>query len=424
MAAPLPGGPTQIRRHNERQVLEAVLRIGAVSRAQLARATGLSKPTMSLTLARLEAAGLLREVGRTSGGRGATAVLYDLEPTAGYVLAMDVGRRWVRVVLADITGKVLAHRGERTQVRHTDDVVDQLARLGRELTTEVDVPAGRLVTATLASPGVVLPEGDHVRLSPNLPGLQRRGAVERLRRELGVDLRVENDVNLAAMAELAFGRGVEQRDFVYLSVGTGVGMALVLDGVLRRGATGSAGEVGYLPLPAAADGAARSARSRGAFESHAATDGFVRAARRAGMRSARTAQQVVARARAGDSAALAAIEYEAEVLALGVAAVTAVVDPGLVVLGGGLGLGAADLLIDPLARALRPLSPVRPRIVASAVGSDAVLRGALATSLLAAQDAVYGGATGHDGVGRLHERAYHIAARITDPLVPTPREEP
>ena len=99
---------------NERSVLEIVLREGAISRAELARATGLSKPTISLALSRLEEAGLLREVGRTSGNRGATALLYDLDPSSGHVLAIDVGRRWVRMVLADIAGRTRARRNERT----------------------------------------------------------------------------------------------------------------------------------------------------------------------------------------------------------------------------------------------------------------------------------------------------------------------
>ena len=101
-----PASIPQVAEMNTRQLLDAILRGGPVSRAQLARDTGLSKPTVSLALARLEAAGLVGPTGRTSGGRGATAVLYDVEPAAGYALAMDVGRQWMRaaVLIWRVTG--------------------------------------------------------------------------------------------------------------------------------------------------------------------------------------------------------------------------------------------------------------------------------------------------------------------------------
>jgi predicted NBD/HSP70 family sugar kinase len=442
---PEMGTPAQLRAMNERRVLDLVLRTGAISRAQIARETGLSKPTVSLALARLEEAGLLREVGRTSGGRGATALLYDLDPTAGYALALDVGRQWVRAVLADLGGRVLARREERTLGRGADALVRQLGEAARGLADDVGVGLSAVVAATLGSPGVMLPSGDHVRLAPSLPGLQQRGVVERLRGELGLDLRVENDVNLAAVAELTLGWGRETNDFVYLFVGTGVGLALMLDGALRRGVTGAAGEIGFLPLLAGdlgtvgksggtagarggaehADDRAESAalRRRGAFESSVAADAIVRAARREGLDTVRTAQQVAAAARTGDPAARRVVEREAELLAVGLAAVTAVVDPGLVVLGGGVGLGFADLLVEPLTRALRRITPVHPRVVVSRVGADAVLQGALATAVITAQDAVFGSATWQADPAGVAERAYHAGMRIAGPHPPAAEEE-
>jgi len=450
---PEVGTPAQLRAMNERRVLDLVLRTGAISRAQIARETGLSKPTVSLALARLEEAGLLREVGRTSGGRGATALLYDLDATAGHALALDVGRQWVRAVLADLGGRVLARRDERTLGRSAAALVGQLAEAARGLASDVGVELTEVVAATLGSPGVMLPGGDHMRLAPSLPGLEQRGVVERLRTELGLDLRVENDVNLAAMAELTLGWGRETNDFVFLSVGTGVGLALMLDGALRRGATGAAGEIGFLPLlagaaaaavPPAAGGAAGPAetagasgpgepagervepaavRRRGAFESSVAADAIVRAARREGLDSVRTAQQVAAAARAGDPAARRVVDREAELLAVGLAAVTAVVDPGLVVLGGGVGLGFADLLVEPVTRALRRSTPVHPRVVVSRVGADAVLQGALATAVITAQDAVFGSITWQADPAGSAERAYHAGMRIAGPHPPAAEEE-
>src|SRR4051812_21204983 len=198
------GRPTHLRALNERRVLEAVLREGAISRAQLARETGLSKPTVSLALARLEDAGLLREVGRTSGGRGATALLYDLDPRSGHVLAVDVGRRWVRVVLGDIAGRTLARANQRTRARGARALPAQLGAVARDLAAQAGIRLADMTAVTLGAPGVVQAEGDRIALAPQMPGLQEPGIVDLIREELGgAPLAIENDVNLAALAELA-----------------------------------------------------------------------------------------------------------------------------------------------------------------------------------------------------------------------------
>ena len=173
-----------------------------------------------------------------------------------------------------------------------------------------------------------------------------------------------------------------------LSVGTGVGMGVVLGGELYRGASGSAGEIGYLPV-GVGDPHDRATRRTGAFEAAVGAEAVVRLARELGL-AARSAKQVFAVARRGDPVALRVVDQEARRLALGIAAVAAVLDPELVVLGGGIGAGGGDLLLEPLARELRACSPFRPRVAVSALGDEAVLYGALAIALAAAQEQVLG----------------------------------
>src|SRR6266704_2372242 len=302
---------------NARTILDLVKRSGPISRAEVARASGLSKPTVSLGLAALLEAGLVREMGRSSGGRGPTAVLYELNPEAGRVVGVHVGRHWVRAALADITG---------------------------------------------------------------------HGLVEALRDELGSHVGVENDVNLAAVGEQWKGHGHGVRNFGFLSVGTGVGMGLVLGGELYRGSSGAAGEVAYLPV--GADPYDHHVRRRGAFEEATSGAGVVRIAHEVGMKGALTPKRVFALARKRDPLGLEVVEREERRLALGLAAVAAVVDLELVILGGGIG-GNADLLLEPVGTQLRTLSPLRPRLVGSALGDDAVLHGAVATALAAAQDRLF-----------------------------------
>jgi predicted NBD/HSP70 family sugar kinase len=380
---------TDLGASNARRIAEAILDGGAVSRAQLSRVTGLSKPTVSSAIAALEASGVLREVGRTSGHPGASAVLYDAAPEAGTALALDVGRRLVRACVTDLAGRRLAERVEPTRGTGAAVLGSQLVDVATELVLESGVPAGSLAAVTLGVPGVVAPDGDRVRLARSLPGLQRGEPVAALREALGVPVHLANDVNLAATAELAFGHGRRARDFAFLSIGTGVGLALVLDGRLRAGASLSAGEIGYLPMPAATPAAGRRRAATPVLEEVAAAAGLVRGARRLGLRAA-SAQAVVELARAGDATALGVLREQAAHLALGVVAVSAVVDPGLVVLSGGLGIGAADVLLPLLDDAVRRLGPLRPTLVVSELGDHAVLDGAVVSAVATAREQVLG----------------------------------
>jgi predicted NBD/HSP70 family sugar kinase len=372
---------------NERSVLELIRRSAPLSRAQVARESGLSKPTVSLALNGLLAAGLVREVGRSTGGKGPSAALYELNPLAGWVVGIDVGRQWVRAAIADITGALVARRDERARVRSASTLIGQIGTLAHELAAEAGLRWNQVTHATVGSPGVFDPVRGMVAMAPNIPGWGRHGLVEAVREQLGTNVSFENDVNLAALGEQSRGHGQNARNFVYLWVGTGVGLGVVLDGELYRGSRGAAGEIAYLPI-GAGDPRDPANRRRGAFEEAAAGAGIVRTAAAQGMDPSLTAKRVFAAARRGDAAAGRAVEAEAARLAMGIATVSAVLDPELVILGGGVGRNG-DLLLEPIERELRELSPFRPRVVVSALGDDAVLHGAVATALEAARDRVF-----------------------------------
>jgi predicted NBD/HSP70 family sugar kinase len=387
---PTVGTPSLLRAINARTILEQIQRTGPVSRAQVARETGLSKPTVSLGLTALLEAGLVREVGRSSGRPGPTAVLYELNPAAGWVIGIDVGRRRVRAALADITGAVVARRDEHARATSARTLIGQLGAIAHGLAAEAGIGWDQVEHVTVGSPGVFEPTRGAVILAPNLPGWGRQGLLSRLREVLGDRIGVENDVNLAAEGERWRGLATDVANFGFLSVGTGVGMGLVLDGQLYRGASGAAGEVGYLPI--GADPYDPQVRRRGAFEQAVNGAAVVRGAAGAGLASSRTAKKVFAQARKGDPLARRVVEAEAARIALGLAVVLAVVDLELVILGGGVG-GNADLLLAPVERELRALSPIRPRLAVSALGEDAVLQGALATALAVARQRLFDPAT-------------------------------
>jgi predicted NBD/HSP70 family sugar kinase len=373
-----PWNQQRLRSSNERLLLER-LRAAPASRAQLARETGLSKPTVSSALAALETAGLVREAGHHTPERGRAAVLYSPDPAAGYALGVDIGRTWLRVALADLDGAIVARSDVRNRARTSAAMADLVVATAHGVVADSGVSAAKVAHAVVGTPGVYDPAARRVRYARHLPGWGRAGLFDRMRDELGVPLAVHNDANLAALGEYTFGVGAGSRLFVYVMIGTGLGMGIVADGRPFTGAGGAAGEIGFLPWPG---------REPDTLEDAVSADAVVRAARALGMTGPLTAKSVFASARAGAPAAVAAVRQEGERLAHTVAAVAAVLDPDLVVLGGGVG-HSADLLLQTVTETLRRLTPLRPRVTPSALGEDAVLLGAVATALSTARDLVF-----------------------------------
>src|SRR5205823_12816607 len=179
----------------------------------------------------------------------------------------------------------------RARVGRARTLIGQIGAIARRLAGEAGVRWPDVTQAVLGSPGVFDPVHGYVAMAPNLPGWGRHGLVEAVREELGTNVSFENDVNLAALGEQAEGHGRGVGDFAYPWVGTGIGLGLVLDGKLYRGARGAAGEIGYLPI-GEVDPHDPAVRRRGSFEETASGDSIVRTASGLGMRSPRDAERV------------------------------------------------------------------------------------------------------------------------------------
>ncbi|TQS41194.1 ROK family transcriptional regulator [Cryptosporangium phraense] len=381
---------TVLRVMNERAVFAEVFRLGQASRPELASVTGLSKPTVAVALANLEDAGLLRQVGRRAGPAGRSALLYEVRPEAGHVLAVDIGREFVRTALTDLVGEVVARREEPSRGSRDEDLVAQLTRLADDLADAAGISRGDITLAVFGTPGVHDEADGSLHLAPNLPGWERRNSVARLGGITGATYLVENDASLAAIGEASYGLGRGVPHFVYVLIGTGTGMGVVIDGKLYRGFRGAAGEIGYLPI---GDGDPLldepGTHRRGMFESVASAPAVVSSGQRLGVLDIVTAKNVLDAARAGDEAAVRTLDREVDYLSRALAGVTAVLDPELVVLGGGFGAHAGDLLTGPLLERLGRLVALDPpRIEVSTLGAEAVLLGAVAVGLTAAHDLV------------------------------------
>ncbi|GGQ32113.1 ROK family transcriptional regulator [Streptomyces roseolilacinus] len=414
-----PASPSTARAINDRLALRLLQEEGPLTAGQLKRLTGLSRPTVADLVERLQGAGLVRVVGESGAERrGPNARLYGIVADRAHLAALDVRLRGVTVTVTDLLGAPLAEEaapiGGDTG---TGPAVERAAALLERTVREAG--ATRLHTVGIGAPGLIDPATGTLRDSAGLPAWHRR-LVTALRERVPATVLVENETNLAAVAELREGAARDRDTFVLLWLGHGVGAAVVLDGVLRRGASGGAGEIGFLPvpgtggLPSATDCSGGFHTLAGSAAVRALAGGYgieaaggdeegepagavaVRAALGrltaggAGAEAARAGAAGTEMAGAGVEAAGAFLDALAERVALGAAAVSAVLDPGCVVLGGELGHAGGAVLAARVEDRLAALSPLRTEVRASALGGAAVLRGALLTARDAAQDALFG----------------------------------
>ncbi len=384
-----PGTPRVLRAMNDRAALDLLVAQGPLTRTQIGALTGLSKPTASQLLGRLEAAGLVRTTGNVTGRPGPNAQLYEVNPDAAYVAALAVDQCGITAAVADITGRVLGEERVGTEAVE-EDAPPKTAQLVASAVDGALNKAGltreRLHGAVIGTPGALDPQTGVLRYAPHLPGWHARALKDELAGVLGVPIVIENDVNLAAVAEQHGGAAQDFDDFVLVWADEGVGAAIVLGGQVLRGATGGAGEIGYMPLPGAplARGGDRDAArpdAGGGFQRLVGSPSIVELAREYGAADVRTVDE-----------ALDDDRVRAEVgrrLATGLAAVVAVVDPRLVVLSGEVAQVGGESLRELVEEEFTGLALPRPEIRISNIEGNPILTGALHTALAEVRNAVF-----------------------------------
>jgi predicted NBD/HSP70 family sugar kinase len=363
-----PARPLLLRRLNARTVLDTIREQAPVSRAEIARFAGLSKPTVSLALRALEEAGLVREAPAAGlSGKTYGATFFEADPDAAGVLGIDIGARYLRMAVADVTGTVRAREDVLMGKLTADGVFAVVPDLARRLVATAGVPAGRIAGAIVGVPGVVDPSGGEISLAENVPGLEGERVSERLERDLRMPVKVLNDVNLAAIGERDEGAGRGVESFVFVSVGTGLGAGVIVGGELVAGSHGAAGELDLMrPAASGEDPAAPAIRAYAAE---------LRDGRAAGR--APSTVEIFAKARKGEQWALDVVAEVARRICAHLIPIAAIIDPELIVLGGGIGANG-DLLLAPVSDALTQALPFPPAVQSTELRDEAVLAGALA----------------------------------------------
>lgn len=384
-----PGTPRLLRGMNDRAALDLLLEHGPLSRTRLGELTGLSKPTASQLLTRLQRAGLVVATGVSEGGPGRNAQLYAVNPVSAHVAALDVTATQIVAAVADVTGRLVGRSELRTRRGTGTTAVEHVATaLDNALAGAPEVGRADLDRVVIGTPGAFDPATGRLRYARHLPGWHDPDLLERISEAVGVPVAGENDVNLAAVAEREVGRAVGVDDFVLLWADEGLGAAIVIDGRLHGGATGGAGEVGFLPLPGTPVVRHVGRSNTGGFQELAGGKQVLALARSLGLRAG-SPQAAVVRALTTPGPGDRLLQQLGERVALGLASLVAVLDPALVVLAGGVLSAGGERLADIVRTELADLTVARPPVELTAVPHDPVLTGGLHAALAAAREHVF-----------------------------------
>lgn len=374
------GSLRDLRRANRREAFN-VLRIrGALTQAELARATGLSHASVSNIVRELSEEGAVGVTMVRQNGRRAYKV--TLNPDAGLVAGVDFGNRHMRVAIADLAHNVLAE--DDLTLLHGHSAVEGIpkcAGMVRQLIEQVGRPYSDLIGVSVGLPGPVEASTGRLSSPTVLPGWADIDVSAALRDTLHVPVVVDNDAKLGALAEGLWGSGRGLTDFAYLKISTGIGAGLVLGGQLYRGAGGTAGEIGHTTIEE--NGPVCRCGNRGCLEVLAGAPALLELLRRRHGDDL-TIEDVLRRSEAGDIGCRRVIADAGRHIGVAVANLCNLLSLQRIIIGGELALAGDVLLVgitDSVARRAISIAAQHTEVTTSTLGGRAGVLGAVARAL-------------------------------------------
>jgi predicted NBD/HSP70 family sugar kinase len=352
-------------------VLQLLFSNRDLSRAHISRVSGLSKQTISSVMADLENAHLVEETGITEGGIGRRAQTYRLSPRAGFAVGIDLGGTNFRSGLVDFSGNVLGELNVETPHSSVDELLQIMSKTITQLFKNANVPVSELAQIVIGIPGAVNPATGVISNAPNLEYLDNLVLSNLIQAKFDVPTLVENDVNVAALGELEKSK---TEDFGFIAIGTGVGMGLILDGELRRGFNGGAGEIGYLPLGENVNQLSKEGHFEELIGGHAVESRYLKQ-----VKSKKTLIEIFESASKGDLISKKIVDELGSNIALGIRAICSVLDLGEIILGGGI--GSREDLYSKIVEELQRTMQNPPSVKISTLGARAGLVGAMSYAL-------------------------------------------
>ncbi len=362
-----------IRNLNEGLVLKSIEKNGSISRADICKIIGLTAPTVSDIVKDLIERGIVDEIGKGDSSGGKKPILLELNPKAAYMLAVDLGREdGIRAALMDLSNNIVEERpGPKIELLKGKELKQALNITVNDLIKEGDVPSDKILGICIGVPGIIDFKMKKITIAPYLNwevSLQDL-ALE----EIEIPTTIENDVNLMALGERAKGIAQGTNNFVFVGERIGIGAGIVTNGKLYTGANNAAGEVGYLLIGVKYD--YKDNKGYGCFEKLASYKAIMERARKKMVDKTVRAVDVFEIAARGNSIAIGIVRETLKFLAYGISNICCVLDPELVVIGGGISILPDDFLEEIRAN-IRDVIPLLPRIEFSKLGEDGVLVGA------------------------------------------------
>lgn len=374
-----------VRQYSRRLTAEALIKAAPISRAGLARATGLSKQTMSEVVGEFVAEGWVKAAGATSGSVGRSAVTYEVAREAAFSLGVDLGGSKISAALANLIGEVVAEATEPTDPRGGRHILRQIRDLALRLAAGRHVSPDRIRSVVLGTPGVLDQATGTIMLVPNISGLSEIDVASALKELFGQPVTIENDINLAMLGETWQGCAQGCENAAFLALGTGTGLGLIVNGKLARGSRGAAGEISYLPV--GSDLYSPQALAAGAFEREVGARAILARYVAAGGK-ADNVRDIFARLETGDLLAASVLDQTAHVVSLAVAAICAIIDPEIVVMGGSIGIRSE--LIERVRLGIGKVYDRPVDMVPSMLGNRAGLIGALSLAVNRLHNTLFG----------------------------------
>nr|WP_091016853.1 ROK family protein [Paenibacillus amylolyticus] len=398
----MAGTPQYIRNLNENLIMDALITQGTMSRADISRQTGLSKPTVSQAVEHLINRNLVREMGPADNAQGRKATLIRFNETAYYVCGIDIGATRIRIALSDLNGEIIAYRTHPMVVQEAHERTDSTATMPEllrshmnELLDENHLNWDQIQCIGFGIPGVVLPGSGRIhRIVDPLAGLEEAFSLESLSGAFPCEVILENDVNLAALGEYRSGAAAEYPLFVFFSIGTGTGAGIMVHGQLLRGLGGLTGEIAEMLVDdgrrleevLSADGLMQLAKDY--QDQH---DELLLEVADSGadinvdvvandLHRHLTPEKLFEAARNGEVEALDILQQYSQKIASALRQISVVLAPDLIVLGGGIG-GNGDVLLPLLRQIISEKFPVQPQLICSKLGEQAVVTGAVQVAI-------------------------------------------
>ncbi|MFW6030903.1 MAG: ROK family protein [Halanaerobiales bacterium] len=386
-----------IRNHNYRLILKLIKNDGPISRAELAKKANVSGPTVSKIIDHFMELELVKEGKPTesSGGRKPIPLIFN--SSAGYVLGIDVGGTNIKAALANLDGEIVDEFNLASEELGVGQAaIDNLAKFINDIIEKNNFNKDKIVRIGIVVPGVTNIFSGVVSNAPAF-GWQDIRIKELLEDKLEIPVSIENDVNAAAFAEKEIGNGQDYSSLIFMSIGTGIGLGLILNNELYRGSNFAAGEVGYTIIDIEwfnNEDIEDPGKSFGCLESMAAAPGIVKMAQDLNIieeianknnisKFEVSSKDIINYAKANNEKALKLIDDLTTYLAAGIVNISVLINPEAIFLSGGV-MEAGDILLNRIKEKVSKVSPFSPDIMISSFRSDASLEGALA---LAAKDA-------------------------------------